>query len=164
MMRFGLLIACACLLFAGCSQTAPTVIEDTWTVAQATREGHPAICRFRENATVNVDTTVYPRMVVIAWEFDGSENNGFPSLETNQQQQQFEELLDPLDVPELGIHTHVVTCNGGKEWVWYVKDSDAWMAKFNEALAGQAAMPIKISFYDEPGWRTYHGFMNWINQ
>lgn len=110
----------------------------------------------------DVKKSDYSTMVVISWDFDGSNSNGLPHGEINDQQQLLEDQLDWLDHPEHSYLTQVVTGNGRKEWLWYVKDCDSWMEKLNESLSKQPVFPIAINFYDEPKWETYSRFLAWV--
>jgi len=138
------------------------VIEEKWAVAKGEREGFPIIYRYLSALDSNISQSDYATMVVISWEFNGSNNNGFPDAATNEEQQKLEDLLDWLDSSENSFLTQVVTCNGSKEWLWYVKDCDDWMDKLNQSLSDCPAFPISINFFDEPEWQTYNGFINWV--
>ncbi len=138
--------------------------QDSWAVAQGEREGLPIIYRYRPQIDLNINHAEYSTMVVISWLFDGSENNGFPDPNINKQQNLLEELLAHLDNPNDSFLTQIVTHNGSKEWLWYVKNCDDWMSKLNLSLSGQSAFPITIHFYDEPEWATYKGFIDWVSQ
>ncbi len=138
------------------------VIEEKWAVAKGEREGFPIIYRYLSALDSNISQSDYATMVVISWEFNGSNNNGFPDAATNEEQQKLEDLLDWLDSSENSFLTQVVTCNGSKEWLWYVKDCDDWMDKLNQSLSDCPAFPIGINFFDEPEWQTYNGFINWV--
>lgn len=140
------------------------MVEEKWSVARGQRDELPIIYRYRTTVDKTIKPSDYPTLIVISWLYEGKNQHGFPDSDTNKAQQLLEDLLDELDTPEISFLTQVVTCNGTKEWLWYVKDSDDWMDKLNESLAQAEAFPININFYDEPQWETYNGFINWINQ
>nr|WP_255606000.1 DUF695 domain-containing protein [Thalassolituus sp. ST750PaO-4] len=138
------------------------ISEGEWAIAKGEREGFPIIYRYRPSIDPRVCKSDYATMVVISWQFEGREN-GFPDQPTNEQQQELEDLLDWLDTPENSYLTQVVTCNGSKEWLWYVKDCNDWMGKLNQSLSDKSAFPIGINFYDDPEWNTYNGFIKWVS-
>ena len=39
-----------------------------------------------------------------------------------------------------------------KELVYYIGDREAFVASFNEELAGQPRYPLQIEFFDDPEW------------
>ncbi|WP_193164528.1 DUF695 domain-containing protein [Microbulbifer hainanensis] len=135
--------------------------EDKWSVASGEKGGARIIYRYRSSIAENVVKNDYSTMIVISWDFDGSNSNGLPYGEINDRQQLLEGQLDWLDDPEYSYLTQVVTGNGRKEWLWYVKDCGVWMEKLNESLSKQPVFPIAIDFYDEPEWETYSRFVAW---
>ena len=103
-------------------------------------------------------------MVAIKWNYDEKDEHGLPAGDTNKKQLKFEESLDPLDVTGVSYLTEVVTRNGTKEWIWYVKNYDNWIKKLNLELKNGPIYPIEINYYSEPSWETYSGFIAWISE
>lgn len=85
-----------------------------------------------------------PHRVVILWRYE-TDLNGMPDADANSAQIALEDALLPLDMNEMGRQMLVVTGNNRKEWLWYVKDFDSWIAQLNKRLTTSPAYPIDIS-------------------
>ena len=51
---------------------------------------------------------------------ESANENGMPSPAENERMVLLEELLEPLETQRTAFMTVVVTCNGVKEWQWYL--------------------------------------------
>lgn len=152
------------LLALSCSSTFASGYIGGWKVVSGMRDGHPTIYRYRVDLLGKVNPKEFPTMVAIKWNYDEKDEHGLPAGETNKKQLKFEETLDPLDVTDVSYLTEIVTRNGTKEWIWYVKDYDNWMKKLNSELKNKPVYPIEINYYSEPNWETYSGFIAWISE
>lgn len=57
------------------------------------------------------------------------------------------------------IQTASRTGNDRREWNYYAKNQDEFMAALNAALAGKPAFPIEIQFFDEPHWESFRALL-----
>ena len=72
--------------------------------------------------------------------------------------QGFEAHLDHLDDhTNNGLLVHVYTGSGIREWCYYVKSYDQFMADFNAALKGKPRFPIQIVHDHDPAWNYQAG-------
>ncbi|WP_372870861.1 DUF695 domain-containing protein [Shewanella sp.] len=138
---------------------AEAVAENTYFTAQGEQDGKPVIYRSMEKVPEGQNESDYPTLINIYWPFEADENNGMPNAQTNHDQIAFEDTLDQLDQNGVSHLMLVVTGNGRKEWVWYVKDVEGWMIKLNERLSGHKVYPIQIEINQDPEWATYHNFV-----
>ncbi|EMW0566142.1 TPA: DUF695 domain-containing protein [Vibrio parahaemolyticus] len=141
---------------------AEAVAQNMYFTAQGEQNGNPVIYRSMENVPVGQNESDFPTLVSIYWPFKLEANNGMPDQQTNEDQVSFEDALETLDKNDVSHLMLVVTGNGRKEWLWYVKDAESWMAKLNELLIGHKVYPIEISLSLEPSWSTYHNFISGV--
>lgn len=131
--------------------------EDIWFTATGEEDGKPLI--FRSRIKAKTQESDYPNLVTIYWYYETDDENGIPSVETNDAQIDFEDALETLDSEAFGFLMLVVTGNGRKEWHWYASDVETWMNKFNELLTDHPEYPIEIENSFEPDWSLYHNFI-----
>jgi hypothetical protein len=132
-----------------------------WAIARGETDGQTLIHRFRSKVP-DIEFSEFPTMIVIKWEFESDHPQGFPVGEVNDRQNVLEDLMEWADDEKNSYMTHVVTANGSKEWLWYVKDTDQWMDSLNEAFSDEPQFPIQISLYNEPKWETFTDFIEGI--
>ena len=72
---------------------------------------------------------------------------------------QFEDLLSPsLQEGLLASLVLVSTGNNLREWTYYTKSDQEFMAKLNQALRQSTRFPIEVHAARDPQWRTYETF------
>lgn len=130
--------------------------------ATGEQEGRPVIYRSMQNVPSGERQSDFPTVIYIYWPFEKEENNGMPNQNTNEKQIAFEDAIAPLNVNGTSHLMLVVTGNGRKEWIWYVKDSNKWMDKLNELLRGYEVYPIQIEMEKDPKWSRYHNFISGV--
>ena len=134
--------------------------ENMYFTAQGEQDGKPVIYRSMQNVPEGEKEADFPNLINIYWAFDGEKNNGMPDPETFDKQVAFEDALISLDTNGVSHLMLVITGNGRKEWIWYVKDTKAWMGQLNTLLKGHDVYPIEIEMDQDPEWATYHGFVS----
>jgi len=135
------------------------IAENLYFTAQGEQDGKPVIYRSLERVPNNQKESDYPNLINIYWSYDVDVNNGMPDPKTNNNQIKFEDAIESLDQAGISHLMLVVTGNGRKEWIWYVKDVAGWMNQLNEKLAGHDVYPIEIQINEDPEWSTYHNFI-----
>ena len=135
------------------------IAENVYFTAQGEQDGKPVIYRSLKNVPKNQKESDYPNLINIYWAYNGDANNGMPDATTSDNQIAFEEAIVALDQNGISHLMLVVTGNGRKEWIWYVKDVESWMGQFNEKLTGHGVYPIEIEMDQDPEWATYHNFI-----
>lgn len=136
--------------------------ENIYFTATGEQEGKPVIYRSMQNVPEGEKESDFPILINIYWPFEKGENNGMPDRNTNEKQIIFEDAIATLDVNGTSHLMLVVTGNGRKEWIWYVKDSNEWVGRLNELLAGHEVYPIEIEIEKDPEWSTYHNFVSGV--
>jgi hypothetical protein len=140
-------------LEAVASQLAPDPKkdDDCWTVSTLNSgETVKGITRVRTEAPKGIERADFSTSVIIEWRYQG---DGLPDKETDAQQVLLEDLLDPLtDNQDNSFLMHVVLQPGSKEWGFYTKDYDRYMAELNGLLKGHPKFPITIMHDRDPSW------------
>jgi hypothetical protein len=76
-----------------------------------------------------------------------------------------EDLLSPkVEVNAVSKLVLVSTGENLREWTYYAKSEDDFLAKLNLALRGQAAFPIEIHAAPDPKWSSYDGFRKEVRE
>jgi hypothetical protein len=134
-----------------------SLTQDIWATATGKEGALPLIFRFRMHIPTSViSTTDFPVLINVYWRYDGSGNNGLPPLQENERQITFEDAITPLDEQEhLAYLMLVVTGNSRKEWIFYAREFEAWLARLNEVLHGHDVYPIEIETSHDPAWTTW---------
>lgn len=96
-----------------------------------------------------------PTLVVIAWAYDGSENDGMPNSDTNQQMLAFEQEIGILERPGFCVEAYRRIGNGLREFVYYVSDFNQYIHEFNQCLRNHPTYPIDIKFYNDSEWLEF---------
>jgi hypothetical protein len=125
-----------------------------WRIVDANNEaaGERAVFRIRMSKPVRKNIDSLGTAVVIKWPYQGG---GMPPAEVNQQQLAFEEAIDRLSSEGGSELMQVGTGMSLKEWIFYARSSDAFMARLNSLLSGHPRYPIEVEFYDDPEWQMW---------
>lgn len=138
------------------------IAENVYFTAQGEQDGKPVIYRSLETVPENQKESDFPNLINIYWPFEVDVNNGMPDFKSNENQIAFEDAIESLDKNGISHLMLVVTGNGRKEWVWYVKNVDSWLSQLNELLKNHEAYPIEIEIEQDPEWSTYHDFISGV--
>ncbi|WP_374710566.1 DUF695 domain-containing protein [Massilia pseudoviolaceinigra] len=93
-----------------------------------------------------------PWLVVVRWEYDGSENNGMPQTEESQGMLMLEAALGKIERPAFCVEAYRRIGAGIREFVYYVVDTDKFLEEFIDYVAGDPLYPIEIKFYKDEAW------------
>jgi hypothetical protein len=142
-----------------CTACSPSEQEAVWSTAIQTRpsDQHRIIHRFRSEFGPTFQRSLYPDRVIIAWTYPS--DSGMPSTAEREAMDRMEDLLEP-HVEKDGLATLVLvsTGEGLREWVYYTKSREAFMAKMNEAFKGLPRFPIEVDLWADPKWERYESF------
>lgn len=120
-----------------------TVSDWKIVTAQNPETGQTAVFRARFAKPDRPDLASLVWAIVIQWP------------EVSPAQQTFEEALDPLASSPHSELVHVSTGMGLKEWIFYARSREEFMAELNELLAGHPRYPIDIEFFEDPEWEVW---------
>lgn len=136
--------------------------KEIYFTATGQEHGKPLIFRSLKAVPTGVDVADLANRVSIIWHYE-SASNGMPDATVNTAQIEFEDALTPMDVNEIGRLMLVVTGNNRKEWHWYAKDFDNWLAQLNLRLSSFPVFPIEIDHVYEPEWSLYKDFVSQVS-
>jgi hypothetical protein len=128
--------------------------KDRWAISHAEEDGVPVLFRYRNDLPVK-DTTKFPYLVSILWQYDGSQNGGMPDEMTLAHINRVEDALDAIDASGEAFLMVAVTGNNRREWIWYTDDRDRYMALVNRVMPKQARFPLDFATSEDPSWLTY---------
>ena len=133
--------------------------EPKWCVAHFEEDEKPVILRSRSAMPVTPDPKDYPSLAVITWTYNGKDS-GMPSTEENARMCELEDILEAkIERKNICIQTASRTGNGRREWNYYARSEEVFMAALNGALGHLPPFPIEIAFYDEPGWQSFQDLL-----
>jgi len=130
--------------------------EPKGVIGRSYKDGLPVIWKF-VNQEPSVDTRkALPWLTVIAWVYDGTDNNGMPAKAINERMIQLEDAIDD-EVVETGFCEHAISKTGSnlKELIYYIHDRDRFLERLNIALRAHERFPIEITFYEDPDWKEH---------
>lgn len=138
---------------------------NVWATAIATRpsDGHRIVYRYQSDFAPGFERARFPDRVVIAWAYDS--DSGMPSKPEREAMDRLEDLLAPyVEQPALSNLALVSTGEGLREWTYYTRSQDEFMAKLNEALARLPRFPIEIDLAKDPRWERYDAFRSTLRK
>ncbi len=125
-------------------------------IGRAFEEGAPVIYRFVDESPSPAKRAILPWLTILAWKYDGSDNNGMPPAEVNDHMIALEEAIEAeIVAPEFCEHAISRTGNNLKELIYYINNRDTFTEKLNAALRDHERYPIVITFYEDKEWTEF---------
>lgn len=133
--------------------------EENGIIGKIMEKGMPVIYSFDNYLPEKSVIEDFPTLVVIKWEYDGSENNGMPTKEEQTKIYKLEEALNELADSGASFRAYARTGNNLREFVHYTVDQPVFLSVLNEALKEHPRYPLDIVFYQDPEWSDYKNLM-----
>ena len=130
-----------------------------WTILEYEEDSQPVMIRLRGEIPPGVNTDHYPTLVNIYWAYESSPS-GMPGEEEMARMHELDDLLNENDGAQIGFMMFSVTGNGRKEWIWYIRNADQFIAAVNESLQDLPLFPIEIEATDAADWTAYWDLIN----
>jgi hypothetical protein len=132
----------------------PNTEEPKGVIGRSYRDSLPVVWKFINEPPSAQSQAALPWLAVISWDYDGSENNGMPPKEINELMINLESAIESNLVAD-GQVQHAISKTGSnlKELIYYIRDKDNFMERFNAVLRTRELYPIEINFYHDPEWR-----------
>jgi hypothetical protein len=130
-----------------------------WATAISTdsQTDRKIIFRYAEAFSPTFDRASQPIRVFIVWKYKSE--RGQPMAEELQRMNLLENALEPvLDQGHVATLALVSTGEDLREWTYYAKSEDEFMARLNFAFAGMSPFPVEIHIAHDPKWNTYEEF------
>ena len=132
-------------------------------VSKNASNGRAIIFRYIKNFQTEFHRSDYPDRVILVWKYRS--DSGMPSQAERQSMDRLEDLLSPvLEGPVLAALVLVSTGENRREWIYYAKSEQAFMAVLNKALTTQSRFPIEIHAAPDPAWTTYEDFRKGVRE
>jgi hypothetical protein len=131
----------------------------SWATAISTNAGNgrKIVFRYAEQFSPIFERAIQPIRIIIAWKYHSE--SGQPMPEEHQRMNQMEDALElALDQNCFATLALVSTGEDLREWTYYSKSEDEFMARLNFALTDAPRYPIEIHIAYDPGWEVYEQF------
>lgn len=133
----------------------------TWATATSKNQttGRVIIFRFIQQFDPGFKRSDQPVRVILVWKYKGS--NGMPVFNDRERMDAMEDLLAPA-VESDGFSSLALVSTGEdlREWIYYAKSEDDFLARMNKALSGHTTFPIKVHSTNDPTWSNYQNFVD----
>jgi hypothetical protein len=131
----------------------------SWATAISTNasNGRKIIFRYAEQLSPTFEPGSQPIRIIIVWRYHS--DTGQPIPDEHQRMNQMEDALESALDPE-GFATLALVSTGEdlREWTYYSKSEDEFMARLNFALTEAPGYPIEIHIAPDPNWDVYEQF------
>ena len=131
----------------------------TWATAVSSNShnGRKIIFRYAEQLSPAFDRATQAVRVIIAWKYHSE--NGQPITQDHQRMILLEDALESaLEEDHFATLALVSTGEELREWTYYAKSENEFLARLNYALAAMPAFPIEIHSASDPNWELYEQF------
>ncbi len=131
-------------------------IDDIWATSEGVLDAMPMIVRIRQNLRPLVGHPELPNRLRIVWEYKPDNESGLPSTLVMQQMELCEDaLVNAFERDNIAILTHVLTCDGLRQWVFYASDIQECANRLNDALPHDPPTPIELTVDPDEPWSEY---------
>lgn len=134
-----------------------------WRLVTHRDDRGTALYRVRLALPQRPDLAAFVHAVVIRWPYaaaDASPDHhlgaGFPDASVNAAQLKFETALDPLMCGEEAELMGVTTGRGVKEWLYYTRDREEFLARYSALLSDlHGSAPVYFAFENDVKWTRW---------
>jgi hypothetical protein len=131
-------------------------VDDTWATSESVLDEMPMIVRIRQNLRQLAGHPELPNRLRVVWEYELENDSGLPSTAEMQRMEICEDaLVDAFERDNLAILTHVLTCDGLRQWIFYASDVQECANRLNDALPHDPPMPIELTVDPDEPWSEY---------
>jgi hypothetical protein len=137
----------------------------TWATAKSTHSENRRVIVFRyaENLSPAFDRKCQPDRIIIVWKYQSE--SGMPLKDEHQGMNALEDALTlALAGDDFATLALVSTGENLREWTYYAKSEDEFIARLNYAFIGEEAFPIEIHSESDPEWSMYEKFKAGMKQ
>ena len=98
--------------------------------------------------------------VEVTWKYE-ADSKGMPAIDKEAQIMEAveERLRKAMEKDKLGILTGIYTGQGKRDWVFIIRNLNAFGERLNDALAGLPQLPIEIYAEDDPENEEYKSLL-----
>ena len=130
--------------------------SDRWDVSQGFLDDKVMIVRIRRDLNNVIGHPELSNRLRIVWEFHSDNGSGLPNPGDLQLMEICEgQLIDALEARNKAVLTHVLTCDGLRQWVFYCGDIGVVGERLNAVLPHDEPYPIEITAEPDGEWTEY---------
>jgi hypothetical protein len=145
--------------------TATAAEVTIWATAVSKQEstGRVIVFRYAKAFREGFQKASFPDRIILVWRYKSEKS--MPVTSEREAMDRMEDLLEPL-VEKSGqsILALVSTGEDLREWIFYAKSEQEFLATLNQALAGQPRFPIEVHAAPDPEWSTYERFRKGVRE
>lgn len=131
-------------------------VEDQWACFEADVEGRPMIGRIRANLKPLAGHPKLSQRLRVVWEYPAGDDSKLPGEADMAAMQKCEDaLVEALERENHALLTHVLTCDGLRQWIFYCADLQEAAQRINEKLPHDPPLPIDLSGEPDADWSEY---------
>jgi hypothetical protein len=130
-----------------------------WATAKSTHSGNGRVIvwRYAKYFNPSFDRASQPVRIIIVWKYVS--DSGMVYKEVHERMNALEDVLAPaLAGDDFATLALVSTGENLREWTYYAKSEDEFLARLNYAFIGQEPFPIEIHIESDPEWCMYEKF------
>lgn len=140
-------------------------LADPGVTGRAYEDGLPVLYRLEQSLPTVEERLSFPWLAVISWVYDGSDNNGMPCARDNLRMFELEDLIEEqIQSPNTLRHVYTRTGNHLKELVYYLRNRDQFLLRYNQAMSGQPRYPIELHFFEDEEWQDFRELLEAFDQ
>ncbi len=144
-------------LFGAQKPDSKETAKKQWIIAEVrTSGGGKGIFRYPREKPTGWQSVPLSEEVSLTWKYAGV----FPDTGTKASMDEMEDAITDLAWDTDSALVLVMTVGGQREWVFYTRDYEKFMAKFNKCLAGKPRYPLAIEHSHDPEWKYWHSFVD----
>jgi hypothetical protein len=136
-----------------------------WATAVSTNaeNGRVIIWRYIQDFPREFKQSLQPYRVILVWKYQS--DSGQPGTAEHQRMDEMEDLIQP-NVEGNGFASLALVSTGEnlREWTYYARSDDDFIARVNSALGGKPAFLIEIHAAKDSTWKTYWNFRSGLKK
>lgn len=157
-----LLILAALTLFAASAMSEEIT---SWATAVSKQEStdRAIVFRYAKEFRDGFKKSAFPDRIILVWKYKS--DSGMPVPKEREAMDRMEDLLAPL-VEKSGVSVLALVSTGEnlREWIFYAKAEQEFLAALNKALTGQSRFPIEVHAGRDPEWSSYERFRKGVRE
>jgi hypothetical protein len=131
-------------------------MADEWSMLETEVSGLPAFVRLRMNVKSFMKSGSYRTLLRVVWEYEPDVDYQLPSDEELERLDAFEErLCVALEDDGHAVLAFVMTNEGLRQWLFYVKDVNESVRRINAMPQESDGYPIELSAAEDPEWQEH---------
>jgi hypothetical protein len=137
----------------------------SWATAVSKQKdtGRAIIFRYAQSFRQGFQKSAFPERMILVWKYHST--SGMPATEERQAMDRMEDLLAPLiEQSGISVLALVSTEENLREWIFYAKAEQDFLAALNQALAGQPHFPIEVHAAQDPEWSSFESFRKGVHK